>query len=694
MLADTPERSSWTKAVVIVSTIVAIALETTIAGRDIAAIPMLTVAAAAIGFAAARRWPEPAAGAILALSYLVPAMYFVAHGHFRLYFLTPWKGAFLGALLAGAPMTWAAAGRLRFALVTWALAVAVTWPMVALREIDWMPWLIWSRPTTPSSAANAVGTAVWVAQIAQVHLLGLLWVDWIFERFAPEGAERFGRFIVRPLLMAAVAGALLSIYQGFVNLRFLTLGPWADLGRASGPLADANASGALTALWVAIPLAIATSERQLRATAILAATSACLLLAVWTSGSRTAFFVAAIGLGAIVHLLATGAGRRLRALAATGAVLVAVGAAVIAIRPSVAGPISRAAAMVPNLSSSTLRDVAWELLWSRNGYGEIAAVLIRDAPLQGVGVGAFHELGIEYAKSVVGTPVPPDNAQNWYKHQLAELGVIGSVGWIVWVWLFALVLLRARAPAHSRALVLALKYTTAGFGLASLLGMPGQSVVVALTFWTLAAWLLLLTAQHAAAGSVSTARSSAGIAPVLVAVFAGMTAWSGFHGFRLPFRAERLNLGYRYGWYEPFDGPSGHSRTSGHAVVVPQASGRWLKLTVWVEHPDADDRPVLARVWIDRVPIVQQRLPKAIRMTKVVELPGEGKRFVLETKVDRTFLPPDRRYGEVGLNVDWEYVRPRPIYTAAPVSEKSMMSAVPTSDTSSADSIGNPTRVK
>src|SRR5262249_50202343 len=149
-----------------------------------------------------------------------------------------------------------------------------------------------------------------------------------------------------------------------------------------------------------IPLAIATSERQLRMTAILAGTSALLLLAVWASGSRTAFFAAAIGLGAIVHLLATGSGRRVRALVATGVVLVAVGAAIAAIRPSVAGPISRAASMVPNLSSSTLRDVAWELLWSRNGYGEIAAALIREAPLQGVGVGAFHEVGIEYATSV------------------------------------------------------------------------------------------------------------------------------------------------------------------------------------------------------------------------------------------------------------------------------------------------------
>ena len=655
MLADAIKPSRWPEVAVIVSTIVAMAFETTSAGRDISVIPILTITAAVVAFVVARRWPEPSAGAIVASAYFVPAIFFVAHGHFRLYYLTPWKAAFLGALLAGGATRWQFPNRLQFALVAWALAIALTWPLVALREIDWMPWVIWSRPATPSSAANAVGTAVWVAQIAQVHLLGLLWIAWIFGRFSAGTIERFERFIVRPLLAAAILGAVLSIYQGFVNLRFLTLGPWADLGRASGPLADANASGALTALWVVIPLAMAMTQRSVLSTTILAGFSAVLLLAVWTSGSRTAFFATAIGLGAIIHLLATGGGRRLRMMAATVVVLIAVGAAIVGIRPSVAGPISRATAMVPNLSSSTLRDVAWELLWARNGYGLIAGALIAEAPLQGVGVGAFHELGIEYARRVVGTPVPPDNAQNWYKHQIAELGIIGSVGWFVWVATFVVVLVRGRTAPQHRPVALALKYATAGFGIASLLGMPGQSVIVALTFWTLAAWLLLLTREPDAPIATQNTRSWMRLAGGLAVVLAGVTFWSGFREFRLPVRAERLNLGYRYGWYEPFDGPSGHSQTSDHAVVVPQASGKWLRLTLWVEHPDADNRPVLARVWIDRVPIVQQRLPRGIRVTKVVELQGEGKRFVLETKVDRTFLPPDRRYGEVGLNVNWEY---------------------------------------
>ena len=78
---------------------------------------------------------------------------------------------------------------------------------------------------------------------------GLLRNGW-FGRFGSDGIERFEQTIVRPLFAAALAGALLAIYQGFVDLKFLSLGPWADLRRAGGALTDANASGALMALWV------------------------------------------------------------------------------------------------------------------------------------------------------------------------------------------------------------------------------------------------------------------------------------------------------------------------------------------------------------------------------------------------------------------------------------------------------------
>ena len=254
---------NWTKATVVSSTVAALAFETINAGHDISELPTVALVAAVGAYAAGRRHPDRTAGTVMAVGYLVPAIFFLLHGHFRLWYLTPWKCALVGAMGATLQVKWQWPERFRFAFVAWALAVALTWPIVALRELDWTPSLLWVRPATPSSAVhNVATTAVWIAQIAQIHLLGLLWVDWAFGRFAPNAADRFERLIVRPLFGSAFVAALLAVYQGFVDLRFLSLGTWADIGRAAGALADANPSGALTALWVGIPLGIAATARR------------------------------------------------------------------------------------------------------------------------------------------------------------------------------------------------------------------------------------------------------------------------------------------------------------------------------------------------------------------------------------------------------------------------------------------------
>jgi len=652
---------SWTKAAVIVSALGALTVETVLVRGDMSELPALGLVAAAVAVAAARWRPDLAPGVTMAIGSLVPALFMIVHGHFRLWYLVPWKWALVGATAATIGRRWHYPPRFRFGFVAWALAVAAVWPIIALRELDWIPSLFWRGSSTPSSAVHAVAASVWIAQIAHVHLLALLWMDWLFGRFGSDGIERFEQTIVRPLFAAALAGALLAIYQGFVDLKFLSLGPWADLRRAGGALTDANASGALMALWVAMPLGMAATARSPRRAALLATASGLLLLAVWATGSRTALLGSIVGLSAIVHLWLVGSDRRLRAAIGSVAVVATVIVAVAAVRPSAVGPISRAQQLLPNLSPAAIGHAAWELLWARDGYGLVAVAMIRDEPLQGVGLGAFHGIGVEYGQRVTGYPLPPDNAQNWFRHQLAELGLLGSVGWIASAVVFAGVLFRGRAVAAARATTL--RYSIAGFAVASMLGMPGQNLIVALTFSTFAFWLLIVSADDrsedrpdAKVRSLGAGRFEVPVAVALAIAFAALTVYAGFRSLRPPFRAERFGLGYRYGWYVPFQGVSGRTRTSDHAVVVARAARRWLKLTLWVEHPDADARPVLAQAWIDHDRVVRRRLPRALPITQYVEIPDEKPYFVLETTADRTFLPPDRQYGEVGLEVVWEFV--------------------------------------
>lgn len=639
------------------STIGAVIFEAVSARGDLPRLPALALVAAVLGYFAGRIHPERTAGAVLALGCVAPALFMLTTG-FRLSYLSLWVSAFAGVIAATSTLSWQYPARLRFPLIAWALGVAMTWPIVALRELDWMPWLLWARPSTPSSAVYAIPISLWIAQVAQVHLLGLLWVDWLFGRFAPDGVDRLERVVIRPLLASAMLAALLAVYQGFVDLSFLSLGGWAQMGRATGALVDANASGSLSALWVSIPLGIAVVARSRTVTIFLALASVLLLVAVWTTSSRTALLGATVALAASAHLLVIRVGSRRRVAIAVGLVVASVGAVLLGLRPSVVGPVQRAQSLLPDLSPAAIRTAAWEL-WARNGYGLTAVAMTKDVPLQGVGVGAFHVLGADYAASINLSRLPFDNAQNWFRHQLAEFGVLGSVGWGLWVVFFTAALLRGRVTGEHRTRAVSLRYAIGGFGMASLLGMPGQSLLVSLTFWTLAFWLLLMIAPADRGYRItdfSSRRWSVMLALALATAFAAITLHSSWRELRPPFRAKRFDFAYRYGLYRPFEAASGQTRTSENAVVVPQAPSKWLKLTVWVEHPDADERPVLVQMWLDHERIVRRRFPRNVSLTRYVVVPGENKRFVLETSVDRTFLRSDRQYGEVGLSMAWEFV--------------------------------------
>jgi len=391
--------------------------------------------------------------------------------------------------------------------------------------------------------------------------------------------------------------------------------------------------------------------RSRRTRAALWLASAVLFLAVWATGSRTSLLVALVALAVVPHLVITRSRVRARAALAAAASMIVVVAALTRLPSSAIGPLHRVQELVPNLSGSTLRSAASEL-WARNGYGLVAAALIRKAPLEGVGVGAFFPMSREYALRVAGRALPPDNAQNWYRHQFAELGVLGSVGWIWWIAIAVMLSMRRHVDEASRSRVLALRYTMAGFALASLLGMPAQSLIVTLTFWTLMLWLLLLTAPIGLDRTRSPRGPAVGAA-VLAVGLGIVTARTGWNDLRPPFRARELGNPYSYGFYQPFDGLSGQTTTERHAVVVTHARKPYLRLTAWVEHPDANEHPVTVEIWRNHEQVLKGRFPLNQPFTRDIGLTPDGGSFLLETRTDRTFR---KERADVGLQLKWEFV--------------------------------------
>ena len=137
--------------------------------------------------------------------------------------------------------------------------------------------------------------------------------------------------------------------------------------------------------------------------------------------------------------------------------------------------------------------------------------MIREHPWAGVGVGTFHTLVRDFAMVTTHRPLVPDNAQSWYRHLLAELGLLGSLPWIAWCAVFVATLFSRAAGDRDRFSLGVLRGAFVGFGIIALIGMPGQSLTVIMTFWTLVYWFAFLKGITASPGDATPLPWSKGL---------------------------------------------------------------------------------------------------------------------------------------------------------------------------------------
>src|SRR5713226_3784972 len=243
-------------------------------------LPMLTLGAFAAG-ALLAIWDRRAVSIVLVCAYVFPAIIRVGHGEYNGNYGILWASALLGVVAPdGLRTPWHIPGRWRGALVCWALVVAVSAPIVMAREIDFNPVLLLEGPGF---------VVVWVAQVALMLVLGILWFDWLFGASDLD----FHAWIVTPLAMSALAMALVAIYQLFADVSFLNETVYGNIGRASGTMFDANVCGTVAALWIGGTILWAQRMGRWRPWILIAGVAAT-WLAVWASGSRTAFAAAVI----------------------------------------------------------------------------------------------------------------------------------------------------------------------------------------------------------------------------------------------------------------------------------------------------------------------------------------------------------------------------------------------------------------
>ena len=591
---------------------------------------------------------------VLAFAYIFPAVIYAVRGSYHVFFGVLWMSALFGAMVPdGVRTPWHIPTRWRATLVLCAFLIGVGTTIVVFREIDFNTALLAVRMPYEIIGSLPPYTVTWTLHVALTLLIGILWFDWLF------GAARldFLTAVVAPLAVSALLMSIVSIYQLFINLRFLNETVFAYIGRATGTVFDANVCGAVAAMWVGG--AVLATDRLGRWRP-LALTGGLLVawLAVWASGSRSAFAAAVIAsLFNLVALFADRSRTSRPSLAWKGLLATAAVVALLALLAnanlSVVGPVGRVRATLPEFSAASLRAFVVET-WNRNEYGSAATAMIKEFPLVGIGIGSFQLFLRDFAPAV-----PVDNAQNWYRHQLAEFGIIGCVGWILWVASFATFVLTRGAARPAAAW--AARGTLVAFALISLMGMPGQDLSVAITFWTIAFWYVSLAGAPAPQASPGV-RSWAFAAVIIIAYAAG-TANAAVTRLRLPERERRSGRPYSYGFYPARTDEAGQAYrwARGRAVAVLNAPTRWMILTVWVTHADISTNPVDVKVWRDGALVLETRLQSTAPVTKFVRIPAGEKQTLIDTWVSRVVVVEASAVDdgpERGLLVKWSFVDP------------------------------------
>ena len=644
-------------------------------------------AAAALAFAASsfstRRWRRTPA-IVTTTAAIAPVFLAALTGTVALnVFYTVVLAALFGAMLPTlARNEWQLPPSWRFPIVAWALTLSFGWPVMIVREAGLRLGTLrdtgtldsWALLTTPQVES-------WILYVAITQLAGVLWLDWLFGQGSgirdpgsasrrPEAGSREPVVQSNPdlripnpihgLWIGATLASIVAIVQGTIAMSFLNLEPWIGLRRAAGTMLDANGYGAVAA--IAGPLAFVSIPRLLRrhVRALQASVLAVNWAGAWMSGSRTALLCGVFGTLLLAYQLVRSSARDETASRNTWSLLAgaAVVVLVLAISAGAIGPIERI-----RTAGTPVQE-----LWTRGGYGSVAARMVRDYPLTGVGIGSFNWIAPDYWRQIANDKLPFDNAQNWWRHQVAELGFVASLPILFWsVWMAWLVLTR-RAQGAQRLETQTLRGLLIGIGVASLVGMPTQNPIVLLMFFACAARFEILTREGRVPNRewrISTPDSRlpalAWAAAFLIAVgYAGAQLVLARGSLKPLERAARTNRDYITGTYPSESLPQGQFRwTRRKATFALAVQSRHLMIRYHVEHPDVGTNPVRLRIATPCQTIVDRVFMDMSVDGQALELPEGQTRVVFDAEVSRTWRPtdfgkPDRR--ELGAAVEADFV--------------------------------------
>ena len=555
-------------------------------------------------------------------------------------------------------------------IVYWSCIVALSWPLIFLRELDFSPSLTLSSSFNNSAGLPTYVAAEWITHIALLLLTGFLWMDLLFRKYSELPLKKFIRDVIVPFSIGFCCNIAMCFYQAFFDLKFWNIPYWIQHQRVTGTMLDANATGILGALWGPLFLLLGSMQtrRELKICCWLAAL--CSWLCLLFTGSRSALMIAGISsiglvlLHARSELLKRNYKRLITAFTAAGLVSVLV---FVYWPENIMSPVHRIARNLPSHSNRTAGKVLFFQALDRVLYSRVAGKIIEDFPVTGVGAGSFNIIQSDYGR-VFNLRLPFDNALNWYLHQFAEFGVLGSLGWILFfLLLLKMILFRAVADPSHKIRAGILKFLLIAFAIASFFGVHTEQVEILLTVWTLVFLLWLLLRNPAGPERDFTIRNFSYKATpfliLIVLVYGALLTIFSVQMLRVPERAATFGWNYSYGfhdWEKSTDG-SVFRWTYNKAVSVIPVESPQLKLTIWSVDPQITVRPVKVDAFVNERKQTTVQLRDSQPVDFVLNMEDHQPYATLTLRIHPTWSPrdvgmPDDR--ELGVAVvPWKFLK-------------------------------------
>jgi hypothetical protein len=564
-----------------------------------------------------------------------------------------WMAGLAGGLLRVMPWSrWALPSPWNVLIGGWTLALSLGWPVLAAREVGFrIAGLQDFGAVNSSSLMSAPYAAAWIAYVVLAQLLGALWFEWAREAWTSGGLRIK---VMHGLWMGATGASVVALVQGIVDLGFLSTPFWEAERRVTGTMLDANSYGMCAALAAPIGfLGMRSIAPRMPGAAV--AVFAVNFAGLWMSGSKTALLCVVIG---TMGLLAGLWNERRSGSpgSAKSPVLIGLGAlAVVAVMVTAdsTNPIRRALD-IP-LGRAGLTE-----LWIRGGYGPIALQMTREYPLTGVGIGSYRILAPDYWRAMANQTLPLDNAQNWWRHQIAELGVFGGALIIIFSVLVGWRVFTTR-PFLDDVEPITVRGVLLGLGVISFFGMPTQNPLVLCWLFGLVAWF---SRNHVQVTDSAARPRDLRVAWIVACAFA--IAYAVGHvvlaagPLNVVQRAHRAQRDYVRGAYafEPLPKANQFQWTSQDARFFWAARTRWMVIRFWPSHPDVTTRPVHVTVTSPCGVLFDEDLSSPESMSVGMALPEGLKTLEASVHVSRTFKPsdagePDDRALGVGIVADF-----------------------------------------